>query len=84
LKTGRTHQIRVHLAHLGYALAGDDKYGDFAWNRELAREGLKRMFLHAKQMAFAHPVSGDTVRIVSPMPGELQAFLVALNEKPRR
>ena len=75
LKTGRTHQIRVHLAHLGYALAGDDKYGDFAWNRELAREGLKRMFLHAKQMAFAHPVNGDTVRIVSPMPGELMRFL---------
>jgi len=75
LKTGRTHQIRVHLAHLGHALAGDDKYGDFAWNRELAREGLKRMFLHAKQMTFAHPVSGDTVRIVSPMPGELTRFL---------
>ncbi|MGE5170692.1 MAG: RluA family pseudouridine synthase, partial [Rudaea sp.] len=48
LKTGRTHQIRVHLAHLGHALAGDDKYGDFAWNRELAGEGLKRMFLHAR------------------------------------
>ena len=84
LKTGRTHQIRVHLAHLGYALAGDDKYGDFAWNRGLAREGLRRMFLHAKQTAFVHPSSGDTVRIVSPMPGELQKFLVALNEKPRR
>ena len=84
LKTGRTHQIRVHLAHLGHALAGDDKYGDFAWNRELAREGLKRMFLHAKQMTFAHPTSGDTVRIVSPMPRELQEFVLALNEQPMR
>lgn len=47
LKSGRTHQIRVHLAHLGYPILGDDKYGDFALNRELQREGLKRMFLHA-------------------------------------
>jgi 23S rRNA pseudouridine955/2504/2580 synthase len=81
LKTGRTHQIRVHLAHLGHALAGDDKYGDFAWNREIAREGLKRMFLHAKQVSFAHPASGETVRIVSPLPQELQKFLVALNQR---
>src|SRR6266436_298083 len=47
LHTGRTHQIRVHLTHLGFPLAGDDKYGDFAWNKTLAKEGLKRMFLHA-------------------------------------
>jgi 23S rRNA pseudouridine955/2504/2580 synthase len=75
LKTGRTHQIRVHLAHLGHALAGDDKYGDFAWNRQLAREGLKRMFLHARQMTFAHPASGEATTIVSPLPGELARFL---------
>ena len=43
LKTGRTHQIRVHLAHLGFPIAGDDKYGDFELNKELARNGLKRM-----------------------------------------
>ena len=47
LKTGRTHQIRVHLTHLGFPLAGDDKYGDFAWNKVLAKQGLKRMFLHS-------------------------------------
>src|SRR5690606_23020741 len=47
LKTGRTHQIRVHLSHLGYPIAGDDKYGDFALNKQLAKQGLKRMFLHA-------------------------------------
>ena len=51
LKTGRTHQIRVHLAHLGFPLAGDDKYGDFEWNRQLAKQGLKRMFLHAATLA---------------------------------
>ena len=78
LKTGRTHQIRVHLAHLGHALAGDDKYGDFAWNRELAREGLKRMFLHAHRMTFAHPASGEAVTIEAPLPRELAAFLAAL------
>ena len=55
LLTGRTHQIRVHLAHLGFPLAGDDKYGDFAWNKALAKEGLKRMFLHARQLTFTHP-----------------------------
>jgi 23S rRNA pseudouridine955/2504/2580 synthase len=82
LKTGRTHQIRVHLAHLGHALAGDDKYGDFAWNRELAREGLKRMFLHAKQVSFAHPASGETVRIVSALPQELVHFVAGLTWPP--
>src|SRR5438876_258262 len=51
LKTGRTHQIRVHLAHLEFPIAGDDKYGDFAWNKSLAKRGLKRMFLHAGAIA---------------------------------
>ena len=79
LKTGRTHQIRVHLAHIGHALAGDDKYGDFAWNRELARAGLKRMFLHARQMTFRHPASGAALRVVSPLPDELARYLAALD-----
>jgi 23S rRNA pseudouridine955/2504/2580 synthase len=78
LKTGRTHQIRVHLAYLGHALAGDDKYGDFAWNRELAREGLKRMFLHARQVTFRHPASGNAMRVASPLPIELARYLAAL------
>jgi 23S rRNA pseudouridine955/2504/2580 synthase len=77
LKTGRTHQIRVHLAHEKYPIAGDDKYGDFAWNRALVREGLRRMFLHASRFAFAHPVSGDPVTIAAPLPAELEAFLAA-------
>jgi 23S rRNA pseudouridine955/2504/2580 synthase len=78
LKTGRTHQIRVHLAHVGHALAGDDKYGDFAWNRELARAGLKRMFLHAREVAFTHPQSGEPIVVASPLPGDLAAFLATL------
>jgi 23S rRNA pseudouridine955/2504/2580 synthase len=80
LKTGRTHQIRVHLAHLGHALAGDDKYGDFAWNRQLAREGLKRMFLHARQIAFAHPVTGAAMAIASPLPEDLARFIASVSE----
>ena len=75
LKTGRTHQIRVHLAHLGSALAGDDKYGDFAWNRELAKEGLRRMFLHAHRMMFEHPTSGEEMRIETELPKDLAAYL---------
>jgi 23S rRNA pseudouridine955/2504/2580 synthase len=80
LKTGRTHQIRVHLAHIGHALAGDDKYGDFAWNRVLARKGLKRMFLHARELTFRHPASGETVGIASPVPEELLKYLVTLSQ----
>ena len=75
LKTGRTHQIRVHLAHLGFPVAGDDKYGDFALNKELARQGLKRMFLHARKVVITHPQSGTTLKLEAPMPPELQAFL---------
>ena len=79
LETGRTHQIRVHLAHAGHALAGDDKYGDFAWNRALAREGLKRMFLHARGMTFKHPASGERMKVESPLPEDLQSYLDLLN-----
>jgi 23S rRNA pseudouridine955/2504/2580 synthase len=78
LHTGRTHQIRVHLSHLGFPLAGDDKYGDFAWNRELARQGLKRMFLHAARLTFAHPASGETVQLEAPLPDDLRRFLATL------
>ena len=79
LRTGRTHQIRVHLTHLGFPLAGDDKYGDFGWNKELARQGLKRMFLHAKELAFKHPMTGERVRFESPLPRDLSAFLESLH-----
>ncbi|HEX2826136.1 MAG TPA: RluA family pseudouridine synthase [Burkholderiales bacterium] len=79
LKTGRTHQIRVHLAHVGHPIAGDDKYGDFDLNKSLAREGLKRMFLHACQLTVRHPVSGEAVTFEAPLPAELATFVDRLN-----
>jgi 23S rRNA pseudouridine955/2504/2580 synthase len=78
LKTGRTHQIRVHLSHLGFPIAGDDKYGDFEANKALAKTGLKRMFLHAASMRFSHPAGGERVKIEAPMPPELERFLADL------
>jgi 23S rRNA pseudouridine955/2504/2580 synthase len=74
LLTGRTHQIRVHLAHLGHPVLGDDKYGDFELNHRLRKEGLKRMFLHAAKLSFAHPISGAKVDLVSPLPADLEKF----------
>ena len=79
LKTGRTHQIRVHLAHLGFPIAGDDKYGDFARNKLLMKQGLKRMFLHAYSIAFAHPLTGEPMRLVAPLPKELESFIAKLD-----
>lgn len=79
LKTGRTHQIRVHTSHLGFPIAGDDKYGDFELNRALVKRGLKRMFLHAAHLAFAHPVSSEPLAIEAPLPADLAEFLLALN-----
>lgn len=78
LKTGRTHQIRVHLAALGHPIAGDDKYGDFAHNRELAKRGLRRMFLHAARIELDHPLSGAPLRLDAPLPQELRRFLDTL------
>jgi 23S rRNA pseudouridine955/2504/2580 synthase len=79
LLTGRTHQIRVHLTHLGFPIAGDDKYGDFELNRALAKQGLKRMFLHAGDLEFAHPLSGEAVKLHAPLPEELSRFLESLS-----
>ena len=79
LKTGRTHQIRVHLAALGYPIVGDDKYGDFALNKSLATSRrLERMFLHAVSMRCKHPVSGDPLAIEAPLPDALASFLHAI------
>jgi 23S rRNA pseudouridine955/2504/2580 synthase len=74
LLTGRTHQIRVHLAHLGHPVLGDDKYGDFDLNKALRKQGLKRMFLHASRLSFAHPASGETLELSSPLPADLEKF----------
>lgn len=75
IKTGRTHQIRVHLAAQGCPILGDAKYGDFALNKRLAARGLKRMFLHAARLRLVHPVTGAEVELVSPLPPELKEFL---------
>ena len=85
LKTGRTHQIRVHLSHTGFAIVGDDKYGDFALNRALqkaegSRIAFKRMFLHAHRITFTHPDSGRPVTLSSPLPAECARFLQSLEE----
>ena len=75
IKTGRTHQIRVHLASQGHPIAGDDKYGDFDWNKALQKQGLKRMFLHAWRLQFSHPATGKRVELKSNLPSELQLYV---------
>ena len=75
IKTGRTHQIRVHLASNGHPIAGDDKYGDFEWNKVLQKQGMKRMFLHAWRLQFNHPASGERVALQAELPPELQEHL---------
>jgi 23S rRNA pseudouridine955/2504/2580 synthase len=83
LKTGRTHQIRVHLASSGFPILGDDKYGDFGLNKTLqkAQEGriaLKRMFLHAHQITFLHPETGKQVTLNAALPADCEKFLLSL------
>jgi 23S rRNA pseudouridine955/2504/2580 synthase len=75
LLTGRTHQIRVHLAHAGHPLLGDDKYGDFDLNHRLEKQGLRRLLLHASRLEFAHPASAERLRLASPLPADFKAFL---------
>lgn len=80
LETGRTHQIRVHLAHLGHPVVGDEVYGPErergmsgpirSWARELAKR-VGRQFLHAARLAFVHPVSGERVEFEAPLPPDL-------------
>lgn len=84
LKTGRTHQIRVHLAHLGFPLAGDDKYGDFTLNKDLQKRGLKRMFLHSARLELPHPLSAAPLALESPLPTELRSFTERLDSKETR
>ena len=83
IKTGRTHQIRVHLLNEGHAIVGDDKYGDFALNKALARGDapaapgcrFERMFLHARRLAFDHPATGERIELEAPLPPECTALL---------
>lgn len=80
LRTGRTHQIRVHLAHLGFPIVGDEKYGDFALNRDLQKVGLKRMFLHAASIRLPHPVTGEVLALTTPLPSELANFVAKIEK----
>jgi len=78
LITGRTHQLRVQLAHLGFPIAGDDKYGDFAVNKAMQKRGLKRMFLHSAETSIRHPLSGEKLKLIAPLPAELEKFIQRL------
>jgi 23S rRNA pseudouridine955/2504/2580 synthase len=84
LKTGRTHQIRVHLSHLGFPILGDEKYGEFALNKNLKRDGLKRMALHAWRMAFRHPLTAAPLEVVAPLPDSIGRHIVAVDAKTPR
>ena len=77
LETGRTHQIRVHLAHLGFPLVGDEKYGRFELNKLLDKTQYNRMFLHAFKLKFSHPITGAVMHIEAPMPPAFIAFAQA-------
>jgi 23S rRNA pseudouridine955/2504/2580 synthase len=87
IKTGRTHQIRVHLASEGFPILGDDKYGDFELNKALARAkaqpGLKRMYLHAWRLQFNHPATSERIELLAELPPELSQFL-PLQQVPSR
>ena len=75
IKTGRTHQIRVHLASQGHPIVGDDKYGDFDLNKRLQKHAMKRMFLHAWRLQFSHPASQERIELHAELPPELAEFL---------
>ena len=78
LETGRTHQIRVHMAHIGHPLAGDPVYGP----RSVIRE-LQGQCLHAKELGFRHPVTGQEMRFDSPLPAYFTTFLERLRKEHR-
>jgi 23S rRNA pseudouridine955/2504/2580 synthase len=81
IATGRTHQIRVHAAHAGHPVAGDERYGDDDFNAYLKTFGLRRMFLHAHSLSFTWPESGEEFNSSVPLPDELKSVLNALEVK---
>jgi len=81
IETGRTHQIRVHGAHIGHPVAGDDVYGDNALNRQFRVHGLKRLFLHARSLAFVNPLSGEPLRFHADLADDLQAVVANLESR---
>jgi 23S rRNA pseudouridine955/2504/2580 synthase len=83
LDTGRTHQIRVHGTHIGHPLAGDDKYGDPAFNKAMREQGLRRLFLHAVALGFREPDSDREVHVSAPLPDDLRSVLDRLEAAAR-
>jgi 23S rRNA pseudouridine955/2504/2580 synthase len=79
LMTGRTHQIRVHAAAIDHPVAGDDKYGDWEFNRVMKKSGLKRLFLHAQTLSFQMPATGKQIELTAELPGELERCLDKLS-----
>lgn len=75
LETGRTHQIRVHSAHIGHPIAGDEKYGDESFNAVMKQRGLRRLFLHAERLSFVWPESGEPASFYAPLDDELQTII---------
>ena len=78
LKTGRTHQIRVHLQSQHCPIAGDERYGDYQANKRLQKLGLKRMFLHAAELHLDHPLTGEKLILEAPLPQDLAQFILML------
>ena len=78
LKTGRTHQIRVHLQSQHCPIAGDERYGDYQANKRLQKLGLKRMFLHAAELHLDHPLTGEKLILKAPLPQDLAQFILML------
>lgn len=81
LKTGRTHQIRVHMQSQGCPIAGDERYGDYQANKRLQKLGLKRMFLHAAELHLNHPLTGELLHLKAPLPQDLAQFLLVLESQ---
>lgn len=83
LMSGRTHQIRVHAAHCGHPIAGDEKYGDGEFNRRLRSLGLRRLFLHAVSLTFHIPETGQKIHVSAPLSSNLKQLLTKLEEQYR-
>lgn len=79
LITGRTHQVRVHMAHIGHPVVGDDTYGDPRLNREWQARGVKRMFLHAASLTIPHPATGASLCVEAPLPADLARLMERLD-----
>lgn len=81
LYTGRTHQIRVHSLYMGHPVAGDDKYGQRNFNRDMKKFGLKRLFLHAWKLGIAHPTTNQKLALEAPLPTQLENVVNKLRDQ---